>query len=55
MARGERLRRRDLLVLALSAVAGRALPVGVASAEANYPDRPIRLIIPYSISAGWRV
>ena len=53
MARGERLRRRDLLALALSAVAGRELPASPANAEGNYPDRPIRLIIPFPPGGGF--
>jgi tripartite-type tricarboxylate transporter receptor subunit TctC len=42
-----------LLALALSAVAERALPASPADAEGNYPDRPIRLIIPFPPGGGF--
>ena len=47
------MRRRDLLALTLSAVAARIFGPGVAAAEGTYPDRPIRLIIPFPPGGGF--
>ncbi len=47
------MRRRDVLALALSAAAVRGLSLRPAVAEANYPERPIRLIIPFPPGGGF--
>ena len=47
------MRRRDVLALALSAVATRGLAPQPATAESNYPERPIRLIIPFPPGGGF--
>src|SRR5262245_34665405 len=40
------MRRRDMLVLGLAALSG-SLALSRAWAQAKFPERPIRLIIPY--------
>jgi tripartite-type tricarboxylate transporter receptor subunit TctC len=45
------MRRRDFL--ALSAVAARGLRARAANAEGNYPERPIRLVIPFPPGGGF--
>jgi tripartite-type tricarboxylate transporter receptor subunit TctC len=47
------MRRRDVLALALSAAATRGFSARAAMAEANYPERPIRLIIPFPPGGGF--
>jgi tripartite-type tricarboxylate transporter receptor subunit TctC len=47
------MKRRDVLALALSAAAPRRLSVRPAMAESNYPERPIRLIIPFPPGGGF--
>src|SRR5580658_7503339 len=47
------MRRRDVLTLALSAAATRGFSPRAAMAEANYPERPIRLIIPFPPGGGF--
>jgi tripartite-type tricarboxylate transporter receptor subunit TctC len=47
------MRRRDVLALALSAVAAPGFSVRRTFAEANYPERPIRLIIPFPPGGGF--
>jgi tripartite-type tricarboxylate transporter receptor subunit TctC len=47
------MRRRDLLALALSVTAARALRPRTAMAEGSYPERPIRLIIPFPPGGGF--
>src|SRR5947209_15370460 len=41
------MKRRDVLALALAALSVPALVPRPACAQAKYPDRPIRLVIPY--------
>ena len=43
---GGSMRRRDLLTHGLAALSAPALP-GLAFAQAKYPDRPVRLIVPF--------
>jgi tripartite-type tricarboxylate transporter receptor subunit TctC len=45
--------RRDLLALGLAAVAGREFGACAAFAQGGYPDRPIRLIIPFPPGGGY--
>ena len=47
------MRRRDVLALALSAAAMPRFSARPAIAEANYPERPIRLIIPFPPGGGF--
>jgi tripartite-type tricarboxylate transporter receptor subunit TctC len=48
IATGSAMRRRELLVLGLA-----ALSTGTAFAQASYPQRPIRLIIPFPPGGGF--
>src|SRR6267142_1226585 len=41
------MKRRDVLTLCLAAVAQRALPTSAAYAQGRYPERPIRLVVPF--------
>src|SRR3989442_2948306 len=47
------MRRRDMLTLGLAAVTARALAPRGAFAQAKYPDRPIRLVIPFPPGGGY--
>jgi tripartite-type tricarboxylate transporter receptor subunit TctC len=47
------MRRRDVLALALSFTAASALRPRTAMAEGSYPERPIRLIIPFPPGGGF--
>jgi tripartite-type tricarboxylate transporter receptor subunit TctC len=47
------MRRRDLLALAVSTVAARGFAARVAHGESNYPERPIRLVIPFPPGGGF--
>jgi tripartite-type tricarboxylate transporter receptor subunit TctC len=47
------MRRRDVLALALSVTAARALQPRMAIAQGSYPERPIRLIIPFPPGGGF--
>jgi tripartite-type tricarboxylate transporter receptor subunit TctC len=40
------MKRRDLLKMGMAGLAAQTLP-GTALAQANYPDRPVRLIVPF--------
>src|SRR5438094_183816 len=42
------MKRRDVLALGLSALAARAAMPPPAFAQSKYPDRPIRLVIPFT-------
>jgi tripartite-type tricarboxylate transporter receptor subunit TctC len=42
------MKRRDLLTLGLAAISARGLAPTAALAQAKYPDRPIRLVIPFT-------
>ena len=41
------MKRRDVLTLCLAAVAEQALPTSAAYAQSRYPERPIRLVVPF--------
>ena len=41
------MKRRDVLAIGLAAFAGWALAPPAAFAQGRYPDRPIRLIVPF--------
>jgi tripartite-type tricarboxylate transporter receptor subunit TctC len=47
------MRRRDLLVLGPAAFSARGLALRAAFAQTTYPDRPIRLIIPFPPGGGF--
>jgi tripartite-type tricarboxylate transporter receptor subunit TctC len=47
------MRRRDVLALGLAAVSARALAPHPAFAQSKYPDRPIRLVIPFPPGGGF--
>ncbi len=42
------MRRRDVLALGLAALSAPAGAIGLARAQAKFPERPIRLIVPYA-------
>jgi hypothetical protein len=47
------MRRRDLLMRGLAAFSAGGLAPRAAFAQTNYPDRPIRLIIPFPPGGGF--
>src|SRR6266849_4230168 len=46
--KGLKMQRRDVLALGLAALSARALTPAAALAQAQYPERPIRLVIPFT-------
>src|SRR5262249_27712023 len=47
------MRRRDLLTLGAAALAARGLLASTARATSNYPERPVRLIVPFPPGGGF--
>jgi tripartite-type tricarboxylate transporter receptor subunit TctC len=47
------IRRRDLLALGLTALSGPTLTPLPAFAQSKFPDRPIRLVIPFPPGGGY--
>src|SRR5882724_2307079 len=47
------MRRRDVLALGLAAASARAFALRPAIAQAKYPERPIRLVIPFPPGGGF--
>ena len=47
------MRRRDVLALGLATLSARVLAPRAAFAQAKYPDRPIRLVIPFPPGGGY--
>src|SRR5215813_8723769 len=47
------MRRRDFLALGVTALSARLLTLQPAAAQSKYPDRPIRLVIPFPPGGGY--